>query len=297
MNNFYTCKNNIHFHADDFGYNVEVSKDILDCYHNGTLNGISIMPNSPYFTECMEFLNDDMKLEKSIHFSLSEGPCVSDKSNLSYLVDERGMFKLSFFKLLLMSFGIGAKRTELKKQVKTEIKAQYDKALPYLVEINVDSHVHYHMIPVVLESIIEVIGEDGKTINYIRVPSEPIVPFLKNIKFYKSYKIINFIKNIVLNFLGIVNKKMLKPYSEKTAVFFGISLSGEMDVERVSTLIPSFMKKAKYKKLPLEVLAHPGQALGEDTVLDPQNDEYMKAPLSENRRLEKRMFMEIHNYL
>ena len=49
---------NVILHADDYGYNIEVSKDIIDCIKEGTLHGISIMPNSPYFDECMAILND-----------------------------------------------------------------------------------------------------------------------------------------------------------------------------------------------------------------------------------------------
>ena len=66
---------NVILHADDYGYNIEVSKDIIDCIKEGTLHGISIMPNSPYFDECMAILNDSkVNVSKAIHFSISEGP-------------------------------------------------------------------------------------------------------------------------------------------------------------------------------------------------------------------------------
>ena len=287
---------NIIFHADDYGYNLEVSKDIIECAKEGTLHGISIMPNSPYFEECMEVLKgENLNLLKTIHFSISEGPCVHDKADLPLLVNEEGMFKLSFFKLLLMS--IGANKKELKKELKLELKAQYEKALPYLDEVNVDSHVHYHMIPLVLRTLLEIVEESGKEIGYLRVPAEPISPFLKHMNLIGTYSPINLVKNIVLNYLALCSRKTLKKYSDKTAVFFGIVMSGHMDIDRVPVLLPDFIKIAEKKGMDLEVLAHPGKAVSIETCIDPGNEEYSKAPMSNDRHIEKKMFMEIAKYL
>lgn len=285
---------NIILHADDYGYNEEVSSDILECFNNGTLHGISIMPNSKYFDECMAMLNDKQLL-KTIHFSISEGPSVSDPKKLKLLCNEEGMFKLSFFKLLIMS--LGPKRGELKKELKLELKAQYEKALPYLDEVNIDSHVHYHMIPLVLKTLLEVVEESGREVGYLRVPAEPIGPFIKHRELYASYNVVNIVKNIVLNFLTFVSRKTLKKYKNNTAVFFGIIMSGHMDIDRVSALLPDFVKVAENRGMDLEVLAHPGHAINRETLLDPKNEEYSKAPLSGDRLIEKNMFMEIHKYL
>jgi len=298
-------------HADDFGYNKEVSEDILDCFYNGTLDSISIMPNSTYFEECMEMLSKKeadsglsngknlCKLQKTIHFSISEGPCVSDKEKLPLLVNDKGMFKLSFFKLLLMT--MGPKRKELKKELKAELSAQLNKCLPYIDGINVDSHVHYHMIPLVFNTLMEVCEETGKVsgkeIGYVRNPAEPLSPFIKNVSLYSSYDFINIIKNIVLNFLAFLNNKNVGKYMNTSAVFFGIVMSGHMDIDRVSKLLPDFIKIAEKRGMDLEVLAHPGHTTDKSTVLDTDNEEYAKAPLSENRLIEKKMFMEISKYL
>lgn len=282
---------NVMLHADDYGYNIEVSNDIIECIKEGTLHGISIMPNSPYFDESMEILQaSKVDVSKAIHFSISEGPCLSNKNDVKLLVNENGMFCLSFFKLLLLS--IGPKRKELKKELKLEIRAQLYKAKPYIDELNIDSHVHYHMIPLVLKSILEVIKEEGYEINYLRIPAEPLKPFIKNIKI-GGFNLVNIIKNIVLNVLAFSDRKMLKEYKDKTAVFFGIVMSGHMDIDRVSALLPEFKKIAGKKNMDVEVLAHPGRANSMETLLDPSNIEYSKAPLSEDRHIEKKMFMEI----
>lgn len=291
----------IYFHADDYAYNVEVSKDILDCAVHGTLDGISIMPNSPYFFECMEMLFSDeykdvrKKLILSIHFSLSEGPCVCDKSEIPLLVNEEGMFKLSFLEMLLLSFS--GKKKELSGQIKKELSCQLERCLKYIDELNVDSHVHYHMIPLVLKSMFEVIKEKGMQVNFMRIPAEPLSPFILTPKLYKSYDIVNIVKNITLNILFLFDRKILKNNQYRTWLFFGIVMTGHMDVERVSILLNKFKKIADKKKLDLEVLAHPGHAKSIDTVLDKNNLDYAKAPLSEDRLIEKQMFMEIQKFL
>ena len=283
-------------HADDYGYNIEVSRDILECAKNGTLHGISIMPNSPYFDECMRELDESgLKLLKTIHFSISEGPCLSKKEDVRLLVNDEGMFKLSFFKLLLMS--IGKDRRELEKELYTELRAQYEKALPYLDEVNLDSHVHYHMIPIVLRTMLKVVSDSGRQVNYLRVPAEPISPFFKHKEFMGSHSPINFVKSIVLNVLAFRSKKLLKKYKDNTAVFFGIVMSGHMNIDRVSAILPEFIKIAEKKGEDLEVLAHPGKANSIETVLDSANTEYAKSPLSDDRHVEKKMFMEISKYL
>lgn len=280
-------------HADDFGYNKEVSGDIIDCLKNGRLDSLSIMPNSPFFQECMKML-EGLPVEKTIHFSISEGPSVAHSRELPLLTNDNGMFKLSFFKLLITSF---FKKSELKVELKRELKAQLDLALPYLDEINIDSHVHYHMIPLVMESLLEVVEESGRKIGYLRIPAEPISPFLKHLSLYKTYDLVNIVKNLVLNMLALCDRKILKKYEYKTAVFFGIIMSGHMDIDRVALLINDFKNIANKRNMDLEILAHPGRAISDETVLDPYNDEYKKAPLSENRHIEKNMFMEISKYL
>lgn len=101
----------------------------------------------------------------------------------------------------------------------------------------------------------------------------------------------------MLNYLGWCLRNTLKEYKDNTAVFFGIVMSGHMDIDRVSKLLPDFIEIAKKRGQDLEVLAHPGKAVSLESVLDPGNIEYSKAPMSEDRHVEKEMFMEISKYL
>ena len=60
----------IEYHADDYGMFKTQSKHIMDCYHEGALNGISIMPNSPYLDECMAEIADIRKRLQAIESAI-----------------------------------------------------------------------------------------------------------------------------------------------------------------------------------------------------------------------------------
>lgn len=85
------------FNADDYGMTKLQSKHILDCYHEGVLTGVSIMPNSGYINEANEFLKECKDIHVAIHLNITEGCSISEKEKVTLLVDETGRFKQSFF--------------------------------------------------------------------------------------------------------------------------------------------------------------------------------------------------------
>lgn len=286
--------NQIIYHADDYGACREVSEQIRDCHRDGALCSLSVLPNGNALEESMELLapvQGDIKV--SIHFNLAEGHCLAEPSQVPLLVDERGMFNISFFQVLIWSFTW--KRKELQRQIELEMSAQLARMLPYVKSVRVDSHQHYHMIPVVLKSILKSVKENGREIEFIRVPAEPLGPFLKHPELWRTYRPINLVKNLVLNALNLMDMRILKPYRGKTAVFFGILLSGRMDLKRVRRLLPDFQKIADRRNLPLEILCHPGGVEQPESLMDIKNADCVRFYTSEGRKIEKEMLMNIKN--
>lgn len=292
------------FHADDFGANEEISRHILDCHIKGALSSLSVLPNSTHLEKCMEMLEPyRQKISVSIHFNLAEGHCLADPASVPLLVNERGMYCISFFKVLLLSFT--GKRKELKRQIRAEMSAQLERMVPYVDTLRIDSHQHYHMIPVVLSGILEAVGEIQRShpekplsVEFVRIPAEPLAPFLKHPAFYATYRPINLVKSIVLNVLNIIDRRRLAPYRTRSAVFFGILLSGKMDLRRVSALLPDFRKIADKKGLPLEVLCHPGGVRTPEELMDGENKDCVDFYMSEGRKIEKTMMRKVkaHGY-
>ena len=144
----------IEYHADDFGLFPAQSRRIVECCKHGVVNGISVMPNSPYLDECMKLVEPlRERLEISVHLNLMEGKSCCLPEQIPLLADEKGIFKVSFLKLLFISF-LPVHR-QYQEQISKEIHAQIQAVLPYLKgkPLRLDSHSHYHMIPVVFDAL------------------------------------------------------------------------------------------------------------------------------------------------
>ncbi|MCR4705604.1 MAG: ChbG/HpnK family deacetylase [Lachnospiraceae bacterium] len=282
------------YHADDYAANQEISEHILECHRDGVLNSVSVLFNSPHVAACMEMLKPYISdLHTNIHLNLAEGPSVADPKKVPLLVDERGMLRTSFFRLFLISLlpRRSAKRCEWKKQISFELRAQLEIAKQYVSSIRIDSHQHYHMIPMVLEAIFE--NVEPEKVEYIRITSEPFTPYLKHPDVFFSLKPINLVKGAVLKICRLLAHDLLTPLSKKTAIFCGILMSGHMDHKRVSIICPELVKIAKKKGLPVEILAHPGGVAKPDDLLDPKNADCVEFYLSNGRNIDHEMFCTI----
>lgn len=261
------------FHADDYGITPEQSKLILsyagDCGGNGALNSISVMVNSPSFDQSVPLLRESAQhIYTSLHVNVVEGTCCADPARIPYLVDETGTFRQSFASMLKLAFG--STREALTKQLAIEIGAQIDTYLEVLPEakdaLRIDSHQHFHLIPAVFDALLEAAESRGCTIAFLRIPAEPVIPFLKTPRIWLRIPPINWVKHWLLNFLWRLDKRKLPQYKQISAVFCGINFSGHMTPERAGAVYPAFKAYAKKKGMPLEMLFHPGSVPEEDAL-------------------------------
>jgi predicted glycoside hydrolase/deacetylase ChbG (UPF0249 family) len=288
--------NNIWFHADDYGVTKEQSGRILDCYKYGVLNSISIIPNVKDVNGPLEILDsiDEGKtnIRRILHLNFVEGKPVSNMSEVNLLVDKKGCFDKSFFDIFKWNYLLhGKKRKKLKKQLKKEIAAQLRKIThdtDYNI-IGIDSHQHYHMIPIVFDTIMEVLDMDefkNLDIKYMRIPVDPIKPLMENRGRVKHVPKINWIKWLILKLYSGRNLRILDQRGIKAPVFFGIFYTCEMTYEVVNRLLDSYVSYAKKKNRDLELMFHPGNLESEHELLDPKSEELKNFYMSDNRRLE-----------
>lgn len=258
----------IEFHADDYGLFKMQSKRIQDCCLEGCLNGVSVMPNGLYLAEGMEelrALRGDIAL--TVHLNLVEGQCLSRREDVGDLIDGEGNFAVSFGKLLVFSY-VPFVRKRYKRQIKRELKNQIDAVKPYLDEnsIRLDSHCHYHMIPVVYDSMMEVIREEKLRVSYIRMSRENIGLYWRHRKELENFRWINLVKVICLNTLYIRNClhsfRMRKGMDKSLLV--GVMFSGNMSYRNVSAILPDVAGKARRLKQNVEFVFHPGAVYEED---------------------------------
>ncbi len=284
----------IYFCADDFGLTEKSCGRIEEGVKNGCLNKISVLSNAPV-SELKQKTDRLSDVRLCIHLNFVEGCCVGQKDGLSLLTDRDGNFKHSFAGLLRLSI---FKRKEFVRQIKLEAAAQIEKmrsVLGFDAPIFLDGHQHTHMIPAVFSALCEAMAERGIKADYIRIPCEPITPFLKTPYLYFRYLSKNLIKQILLNFFGHINRRRFKTTGAETAVFFGIMFSGNMDHGTVKKLLPKYVDYAKKRGLDIEVLFHPGFVDADEKNEIPSNIRFKDFYLSKGRKSEYAAVMSLKN--
>lgn len=268
---------NMIYHADDFGITLEQSRRILQCSDNcggaGVLNSISILATSPHFEECAALLEPlPAHLLVSLHINIVEGPCCSNPADIPLLADSSGCFHSSFAQMLALSYGSQAR--ELRRQLDIEIGAQLDAFLtrfPHMKNaLRVDSHQHFHLIPAVFDALLDAIRSRGCTLSFMRIPAEPLLPFLRTPSIWLRIPPINWLKHWLLNRLWKRNQAKLPEFNQVSAVFCGIFFSGHMTIANVEAVLPRLQDYANKKHMPLELLFHPGGYEDPSSALDPK---------------------------
>ena len=271
----------IYFCADDYGISKSSNTRIEECLKNGVLNKISVLPNSDALDFKRRLLGENVKL--SLHLNLIEGYPLSKKEDVSLLISDKGIFKYSFIGLFFLS--IFGNRSLLKKQLYNEIKMQIDfwkKEMGEETPILVDSHQHTHMIPLVFKTLMRVIKEENVEVEYIRIPAEPILPYIKSPSLYFKFRPIGLIKQWLLKFLKFVNRKELKKANIKSALFMGIMFSGQLTEDKINKLLPYYKKQNEN----IEIAFHPGYLESRESLIDGFRQNFKKFYYSKWRRIE-----------
>lgn len=274
----------IYYCADDYGLNDISSTRIQKCISEGVLNKVSVFPN--FDGVDLHKMLKDKNVRVSLHLNLVEGKCMAKSDEVDLLADKNGnlihtfggLFKLSIFQ-----------KKKFEKQVYREIKAQivfWKGILPQGVSFCVDSHQHTHMIPAVFQSLLQVLHDEKINLEYMRIPAEPLLPYLRTPSLYFTYSAVNIVKQWLLKALWLIDKKWTKQYKIPTAYFLGILFSGKMDEERVKKILPGYMKMAEKDDKDIEVLFHPGYLDKSECDLKNKNIVFNKFYFSKNRKIE-----------
>jgi len=281
----------IYICADDYGLCEKTSNRIKQCVDECALNKVSVFPNFDRVNLGELLAKENVSV--SLHLNLVEGRCLANSEEIKLITNEKGYFKHTFIGLLLNSL---IRKKEFQSQIYKEIKAQvlfWKEALPENTPILIDSHQHTHMIPAIFKMLIKVLNEEKINVKYLRIPAEPISPYLKTPSLYFTYNFANIIKQWLLKFLWLFNKGKLNE-NIPTALFFGILFSGKMDEKRVKRILPEYIKLAKKKNKNIEVLLHPGFITNEEMKTEEAPIVFEKFYCSKNREIEFNTAMKIN---
>ena len=274
----------IYICADDYGLCNESDAHIQQCTDEGALNKVSVFIN--FDNVNLQEIANKKNTNLSLHLNLVEGRCMADAEQIDLIADKNGNFKHTFGGLFKLNLLQGKK---LEAQAYKEIKAQvlyWKSILPKDMPFMIDSHQHTHMIPAVFRALNKVICDEKIEITYMRIPAEPIMPYIKTPSLYFTYKPINIIKQWLLDFLWMLNKREAEKHEIPTAYFFGILFSGKMDEKRVNKILPKYKELAKKHERDIEVLFHPGYIDSDKADINHKNIVFKKFYLSPDRKTE-----------
>ncbi len=185
----------------------------------------------------------------------------------------------------------GTGRREIVRQLELEIAAQLRAVTAkhdYKITA-IDSHQHYHMIPLVFDSLMEVLLErefEHLGIHHIRIPVDPAAPLMHNAQMRRGVPKMNWVKWCILNIYADRNKEILQNKGIETPVFFGIFYTCEMKKEVVEALLPAYKAYADRKGQDLELMFHPGNLTARYELLDARSKELVAFYMSDNRYYE-----------
>ncbi len=275
----------IYFCADDYGISAYSNSRIENCLENGILNKISVLPNGEISDFKQRLSGNNTTL--SLHINLVEGRPLSEPNDVDLLISDNGYFKYSFVGLFFLS--MSNKRKEFEKQIYIEIQNQikfWKMAMGENTSISIDSHQHTHMIPLIFKILMRVIGDEGLDVSIIRIPAEPISPYLFSPSLYLEYKPTGLLKQWLLKALAFANRKEFAKAKIKSAYFMGIMFSGKLNEAKIKKLLPLYLKLAERKNRDIEIGFHPGYVNNGEKLIDGSRQDFRKFYFSPWRNIE-----------
>lgn len=206
-------------HADDLGLSQGVDAAILDLARSGRLQGVSLLVNGPSATAAVEAwrdLADPPAL--TLHLCLTEGHRLPNCPDLP----------TGFGGLLLASL-LPWRRRRIAPQVRRVLQQQISRyrQLTGVHQIQLDGHQHIHLVPLVLDAVLELAHTES--ITWVRTTREPLPEGLSLRLWWRSLLTGELLKWLVLQLLcGLAIPRLRRAELATNRRFAGVLFSGSM---------------------------------------------------------------------
>ena len=259
-------------HADDLGLSQAANTAILALAQAGQLDGTSLLVNGPAASEGAEawrsLTEHRPTLQLCLHLCLTEGPSSAVPELIPDLVNRQGHLHRSFGSWLLLSLlpRRHPERVRVVAQLRREIDAQIKQfqALGGHGSIALDGHQHIHLVPVVLEAVLDRAHSAG--ITWVRSTDEPLPTGLPLRCWWQACRDAGLLKWLILQLLSWRARAHLQRCGLSTnAGFACVLFTGHMAGAPLLAAwreLSSLGAKAQHTA-PL-LLAHPGAPLDQN---------------------------------
>lgn len=159
--------------ADDFGKSPWVNAAIIAGYRRGIITSTSLIVTGEGFDEAVRLARANPELRVGLHVTLLHSrPCLPPQA-IPDLVDTRGRLPEDPIVAGLRWF----LKPAAHQQIRREVRAQVERFLATGLALDhLNSHLHFHVHPVIFDALLSVADEVG--VPAIRLPVEPAWPSL-----------------------------------------------------------------------------------------------------------------------
>lgn len=223
--------------ADDLGYTTGINRAVRKCADDGVLHSTTLMANGPAFEEAVSMFRGGSLPGVGIHITLTELQPLSPPKEIPGLVDSRGFLPSGPSTLLdqvcsgRISFRV--LRTEVERQVARVLDSG-------ITPTHLDSHKHVHVIPSVLDAMVEVALQ--YSIGWIRNPFDrtSIIPVIRHLEpGHKGVCLLQHARaRLVRVFQPRFVEKIRKAGLRTPDHFYGVSLTGLWNESVMVRLLP-----------------------------------------------------------
>lgn len=157
------------FTADDFGLNESINDAIRQAHLHGVLTSASLMVNGDALDGAVAMAKALPDLSVGLHLVLTAGRTCLPPTDIPHLTDRRGYFHEDPLAAGLRYFFDPRARRELRLEMRAQFEAYARTGLPFS---HVDGHLHMHMHPAVLPTLVDLMNEFG--VRGLRVPRDDL---------------------------------------------------------------------------------------------------------------------------
>ncbi|MCB4399768.1 ChbG/HpnK family deacetylase [Synechococcus sp. MU1625] len=206
-------------HADDLGLAEGVDAAIIDLARRGQIQGASLLVNGPSAAAAVEAwrdLADPSPL--TLHLCLTEGHRLPNAPDLP-----------TGFGTLLLASILPWQRQRISPQLRTVLLQQISRyrQLTGLQRIRLDGHQHIHLVPLVLDAVLDLARSES--ITWVRTTREPLPEGLSLKLWWRSLQTGGLIKWLILQLLsGLAIPRLRRAGIPTNQRFAGVLFSGSM---------------------------------------------------------------------